>query len=65
MRKSPRGIPRLVQRRFNKQVIVESWKTQFSGVQNQSLAAGHLEGFLKGSCAALRILGRSLGLRVI
>jgi len=27
---------------FNDQVIFESWKTQFAGAQNQSLAAGVL-----------------------
>jgi hypothetical protein len=32
---------------FNKQVILESWTSHFAGVQNQSLAAGVLEGIFE------------------
>jgi ABC-type phosphate transport system auxiliary subunit len=36
------GIAEFVQERFNKLVILESWKAQFADVQNQSLATGSL-----------------------
>jgi hypothetical protein len=33
---------------FNNHVIFERWETQFVGAQNQSLAAGVLEGIFEG-----------------
>jgi hypothetical protein len=32
---------------FNNHVISECWETQFAGAQNQSLAAGVLEGIFE------------------